>query len=944
MTEVPNGPARVRRLMSLFNEAISYESEAREAFVSDVRRDDADLGAELESLLAAHEPEKDFLASGNSPIAGLVLDLAEETRAAGSTVGAYRIVREIGRGGMGVVYVAERADGQFEQRVALKLVKRGMDSDEIERRFLTERQILASLSHPNIARLLDGGISEDGQPYFAMEYVDGTPLIDYCDGHRLGIDDRLGLFLAVCQAVQHAHANLVVHRDLKPSNILVTSDGQAKLLDFGIAKLLDPAAQGGAARTRTALRPMTPQYASPELVRGEAITTASDVYQLGLLLYRLLTGLHPFPVDTSSVSAAAVSICETPATRPSAAVVQAAGSQNPDIALNRRTTAGHLSRSLKGDLDNIVLKALRKEPGRRYSTAEQLSADLHRFLQHQPVRARPDTFTYRVGKLIRRHRAAFAASVVASIALAATVGYYTAQLQTERDRARAEAAKATRVADFMTGLFKAANTSRLEKDQLSARELLDRGADRVTDELASEPAVQAHLMQVLGEVYEALQIRDRAKPLLEAALEKTEALHDAGHPEIARSAFALGRTLYFLGDYEAAKPLLERAARIQEAEVGPESRALAETLGRLFMLYGRLDDLERAERLFERTVAISEKTLGPDHAGTAKHLNNFALLIRGVEPERARDLFRRVVDIDEKALGENHPYVASALSNLADMNRRLGDTDGVDAMYRRAESIYLEKLPGSNALAQLYINWALFHREFDRDAEAATAYESAIGVYEQSAGGGRPDVAYAYSLYGDLLATTGDYERAVDLQRRALHVREEHYGPDHSLVGYSLELMARTLIAAGDYAAAEVHIGNAMGILEKAVAANDFRLAKAWLTKGDVLVATGRLAEAEVAYRQGLEAWAEDRAPDNPGLAHARGKLAGALVRLGRFEEAETLLTTSYDVLSRSTPADNRQALERYVALFDAWGRSERANHYRGLLASGSARLRSGVR
>ena len=387
---------------ALFEAALEQPPGEREAWLA-AHCDDPALRARIEQLLAAHERSGGILDEPLHPPSDQPESPPPDADV-GRRIGPYRTVDLLGHGGMGSVYLAERADGQFDQRVALKLLRIGFDTEDRTRRFLAERQILATLTHPNIARLLDGGVAGAGQPFFVMEYVDGRPLGQYCDAHRLSIQERLGLFVTVCRAVQYAHSNLIVHRDLKPSNILVTDGGTVKLLDFGIAKLLDPDALPSHAvpRTRTGFLPMTPAYASPEQVRGEAITTASDVYQLGVVLYELLVGRRPYRVRGRTPSEIEHLICTKEPTRPSTALAKVGKGPPEDVGRARKTSPDQLQRVLRGDLDMIALTALRKEPARRYDSAEQLAEDVERYLAGRPVTARAQTWGYRVGEFVRR--------------------------------------------------------------------------------------------------------------------------------------------------------------------------------------------------------------------------------------------------------------------------------------------------------------------------------------------------------------------------------------------------------------------------------------------------------------------------------------------------------------------------------------------------------------
>ncbi len=476
-------PDRWRRVAAILDEVLELPPAEQAGYLELACGGDPGLRSDVEALLAADASSGEFLevpaAEYLTSVFGAALPGAGGGIAAGTRIGSFRVVRELAHGGMGEVYLAQRADGQFEQQVALKLVRSGMDSAEVHRRFLAERQILARLHHPHIAGLLDGGLTAEGRPWFAMEYIAGAQLKAWCDSRGMGIPERLRLFADVCEAVRYAHQSLVVHRDLKPSNILVTDDGEVKLLDFGIAKLLesgpdgDGRGDGGAEpATRTELRALTPEYAAPEQLRGEPVTTATDVYALGAILYELLTGRRPHQFPRRSPAEIERIVCDI----------------DPDPP------------RLGGELDAILLRALQKEPARRYPSAEALLEDLRRWRDGLPVRARPDSALYRVRKFVRRHRLGVVAGGALVLSL---IGGLAATLHQARAKTR-EAAKAREVTDFVVNLFQVADPAESRGREVSAGELLARGVRRVDSALGRQPEVQEELLGVLGRIHREL--------------------------------------------------------------------------------------------------------------------------------------------------------------------------------------------------------------------------------------------------------------------------------------------------------------------------------------------------------------------------------------------------------------------------------------------------------
>lgn len=549
--------ARWERIQALFENASALARDQRAAWLAEQCGQDGALRDQVLALLEASAQSESCLERRvENAIAGALADIGDV--APGTLIGRYRIRRLLGRGGMGAVYLAERADQQFDQQVALKLIGRDMPGGSLARRFRAERQILAHLNHLNIARLLDGGASDDGVPYIAMEYIEGTRIDLYCRQQRLDLRQRLQLFQQVCEAVQYAHQNLIVHRDIKPSNILVAADGTPKLLDFGIAKLIDPQQTGSTdGLTRIYERVLTPEHASPEQVRGEPVGTVSDVYSLGVLLYELLTGVRPFALLGRTLEQIEEVICKLQPSKPSAA------------ATCKDAPRG-LARALAGDLDNIVLRAMHKEPQRRYASAAALSDDIQRYLDDRPVQARPDAWTYRATKFLRRNLVAASLAVAVTLVIAVVVSFYTVQLTAQRDRAATEAAKSAQVAQFLTDIFRVADPAQAQGRQITALELLERGAQDIERRLADQPLVRADLLFAIALSYENLSAYDRAGPLLEESLAIKSAARLEETREYVEMLYELANLRRLEGRSSEAERHFQRALEIQQRTVvGP---------------------------------------------------------------------------------------------------------------------------------------------------------------------------------------------------------------------------------------------------------------------------------------------------------------------------------------------------------------------------------------
>ena len=756
-------PERWRRLNDVFHAASAVDTRERPDFLRQACADDPDLADEVARLLAAHERPAGFIEAAANPSARALL--ASDGVTDGQRIGAYRIIRQIARGGMGAVYLAERADGQYRQQVAIKLIKRGMDTEHVLERFRAERQILASLDHPNIARLLDGGTTDDGQPYFAMEFIDGQPIDAYADAHTLGIQDRLRLFLQVCAAVAYAHQHLVVHRDIKPLNILVTADGLPKLLDFGIAKLLD-AEVDDATSTVTGLRLLTPEYASPEQVEGRHATTVSDVYSLGVVLYELLTGRSPYRPKSRAPLDVAEAVRTTEPPRPSQAAA---------------TVGSATARRLRGDLDTIILTALRKEPERRYQSVERLAADLQRHLDGRPVLARADSIRYRAGKFVRRNRAAVAGAALVLLALlGGTIATAWQARQARAAQARAEQRfnDVRKLANAV--LFDYHDAIKDLPGALPVRERLVRDALGYLDPLAREAVGDASLQRDLAVAYRrigdiqggtlgsnlgdtdgAIQSYRKALGILETLLRSDSA--DAGtRRDVASVSLALSQLTFDQGDVAASLTATDRA------------RALLEPLA-------RSDTTDRRLRL--------ELSAVYDHLGV--------LRLETGDPEAAAELHRRDLQGLEAAGPDERrtPRVRRALSiahhHLADAQAQLGDLTGALESHRRSRALRAElaaEFP-DNADYQRLVGTSNYYMadllaELGRPGEALTLQranatgDSAALRADPRNSAARSGLAFSVSRIGDLLVRMGRSREALPAYRQSLALRERELRAD----------------------------------------------------------------------------------------------------------------------------------------------------------------------
>lgn len=854
-------PDRWHQIDHLFRQALELPQDQRAVFIEAAAGDDLSLRKEVEMLLAAEIDARDYLGESVDAFAEPLmpgLRAALESSDVGQHIGPYRIIKEIGRGGMGAVYLAERDDDQFHHQVALKRIKRGMDTDEIVRRFRYERQILASLQHPNIARLLDGGVSEE-RPYFAMEYVAGQPITAYCDAGQLTIEQRLNLFKSTCNAVQHAHQNLIVHRDLKPSNILVTADGEIKLLDFGIAKLLgDDTSPVTAPETQTGHRVMTPEYASPEQLRGEPITTATDVYALGAVLYELLTGRRPFHTENGAQTTR-----EQPE-KPSTAVSRPAGNKTgsrshltlpEEIGQARQISLERLRRRLRGDLDTIVLKALQPEPERRYQSAEHLLEDVKRHLAGRPVSAQSDTLTYRTTKFVRRHR--FGVSVAALIVVllvgfASVMAYQQKETALERD-------KAEEVAAFLEGLFNAADpvyAGAGRPDTLRARDLLARGVQRIDEDLQSQPEVQARMLTVIGHVYRSLGSYEEAAPLLMQALALRDSLYPASHPEVAESRQALAQLYAITGPYHIADSLYQSALRARRRNGNP--RDVVETLTSYGTLKKTQGALDTAELLLEEALAITETSVTPDLQESQTIRTELANLYEATSRyAEAEAILRSLLQQLRENLGSNHVKVARALNDLSLVLRDQGRYEEAEPFAREALSINLDIYgPDHPNIAANLNNLGANLLGQNRLQEAEEAHRAAVNLLRRVLGDTHDRTGMSITHLAEALRKKENYEEAAQLYEEVL-ARARAENPLRPGVGIIAGLLANVYFDAKDYARAENLYREAIIHLEAFFPNGHIRIGRAQLGLGKSLTHQGLYEQAELALAEALRIFTE---------------------------------------------------------------------------------------
>ncbi|MDP9004661.1 MAG: serine/threonine-protein kinase [Verrucomicrobiota bacterium] len=821
---MPPASERWARVKELFEAAADLSPNARGALLKRECDGDDALRREVESLLDSDAQTDAFI---ELPVLEMPRDLfpePTEESLAGRQFGAYQVIREIGRGGLGAVYLAARSDDEYRKQVAIKLVRRGLDTEDILRRFRNERQILAQLDHPNIARLIDGGTTQDGLPYFVMEYVEGEPIGGYCDTHGLATSERLNLFRKVCAAVTYAHQNLVIHRDLKPSNILVTQEGEPKLLDFGIAKLLGPEEE---AQTMIGQQIMTPEYASPEQVKSETITTVSDVYSLGVLLYELLTGRRPYRLKTRTAEEIGRAITDQEPERPSTAA--GGTSSNPAEDPDSKSCPSN-PRSLRGDLDNIVLMAMRKEPARRYTSVGQFSEDIRRHLDGLPVIARKDTVAYRAERFVSRHRIGVAAATLILLSLIGGIIATLIQVRTShRERAKAEA-----ISNFLGRTLNASNPDKNPNGQPTVKDILDDASKRLAaDALSDQPEVRAELQRIVGESYFSLGQYDLAEQNLTAALQTQ--IRTTGEDGIAALRTRVSLATLWSGakaDYVKANEFyVTHLPRLRAAQKKGLISAdyLASALNGFALLRRAQGDSKEAEMLLREQLTLlplvsAEQKNG---LGVAQAVLALTLADQGKFDEAIKIVREKIVAIRAKKQ-EASPELAANLTGLGSFLLENGQIEESLENLRESEGIYRRLYSGANL--QLGDNLRLQALAFfsgNKPSEAETRINETLKIYRAATSQQFINYATALIVQGMIYSQAARIDEAEKLLREAVRIRMENMPESHFLRATANGALGEFLTGQKRFAEAEPFLLASYESLKKSQAAHSPRASRA---------------------------------------------------------------------------------------------------------------------
>ncbi len=872
-------------------------------------------------------------------------------------IGPYRILRKLGEGGMGEIYEAEQ-EQPIRRPVALKLIKRGMDSREILARFESERQALALMNHPAIAHVYDAGMTDDGRPFFAMELVAGCPITEHCDRGRLDTRERLELFRRVCDGVQHAHQKGILHRDLKPSNVLVTvEDGEPipKIIDFGIAKATTSPLTGRSLHTEVGQWLGTPEYMSPEQAdpMGFDIDTRSDVYSLGVMLYELLVGLRPFELRRTRLEEVLRRIREEEPPRPSTRFSRL-GETSARVARNRRSDPPNLTRRLRGDLDWITMKALAKERPRRYGSPAELAEDLRRHLEHEPVVAGPPSFAYRLGKFVRRNRTGSIAAALILLALLAGVAGTTVGLV----RARHEAEINRKVSELLMGIFEGVDPRDPREGTLTARQILDRGVADLHDELTDEPRLRARLLVAIARAYYRLGHFDDVGPLLDQALELQRSvpggdpageasaraelgwvsLSDGDYelarahfqasldlrqeilksddPALATSLHGLGRSLVKLGRFAEAEPLYRRAREILDRGPGPRPASLPQVIYAQGVLQRAIGRYPESRQLLEQALEMQEETLGPEHSAVGWTSSELAAVLLALDDiPTARRFSERAVAIQERNLGSEHPDVGGALRRLANVLRVAGEYPAAREALERALGIQQRALGHDHpAVADIIFAFGRMERDAGELEAARWRFSDALRAHEEIFGRDHTQVAAVLNELAEIHLRLGDPEVAAGLAERSLRITAAAQGEDHLYLAHPLQILGKVRLVQGDHDSARRHFEDCLAIQERHLESDDRRFAWTFDSLGRLELAEGDWRRARELFARSISIREEVYGPEHLRTAESLILMADVEARHGEVDQARELYGRVLSIRRAHLPAghpDLEQAVER---------------------------------
>ena len=929
---------RCKQIFDICQAALAQPPEGRSEFIRDACPDPV-LRAEVETLARAVDQNTSFLESPLAPAA-----VAESKPAApaaqlsGSLIGRYRLLEKLGEGGMGEVWVAEQKE-PVRRRVALKLIKAGMNSREVIARFESERQALALMDHPAIAKVLDAGSTPQGSPYFVMEYVAGVPITTYCDQHRLGMRQRLELFMHVCEGVQHAHQKAIIHRDLKPSNILVTEvDGKAmpKIIDFGVAKALTQKLTADTLFTHLGQLVGTPEYMSPEQANssGEDIDTRTDVYSLGIIFYELLAGTPPLELRKVAFEEFLRRLREEDPPKPSTKIRTQAPATSTDVARKRQTEPLALARQLRGDLDAIALKALEKERAQRYASPSELAADIGRYLGNEAVLAVPHSAAYRAWKFARRHRAALITAGAFAVVLVAAAVVSIGQ----GIRANREAAAARAVNDFLRNdvLAQAGSSAQVRSGgnanpDLKVRDALDRAASHVAGRFTSHPEVEADIRDTIGNAYMDLGLGSEGRQQLQRALDLYRRVLGTKHRKTLKTLSSLADAIDRGGNPAEAEKMLNQVLELQRRVLGPEDLDTLESIDHLTGVYIALDKYAQAEAVLTPLVEVRRRVQGPEHRDTLASMYSLAFVCHHSDKSNAESLLNKTLELQRRVLGPADPDTIETMNDLAYFYLEKGQLTEAEALERETfEMRRRSEGPDhpDTAVSAEYLGRILYGQGKLAEAEAMFAEE--VRIKKKALGPENPSTQEAVRWLAAMYARQERYPEAEQLYKQTLEIQRRVLGPGNPGLLNLLGGMAFMYRRWGKYALAEDLSAEALSIIRRA--GDSEGSAKFWeLELAAAYCPDKKFTQCETLARDVFD-YRRKKKEDGWASFRAESFLGASLAGQTKYDEAEPLLLEGYRGMTEQLDKKNGEQKaelqfvhQSLVQLYQAWGKPDEA-------------------
>ncbi|MGM0546123.1 MAG: tetratricopeptide repeat protein [Bacteroidota bacterium] len=929
-----------REIECLVDQALELPRNKRHDFIWQNCSGNKQLFNEITEYLAAIEESEGFFQDQIDLYSSLVDEwMAKPTSRkcsfVGERIGCFLITKLIEHGGMGSVYLAERDGDDFDQQVAIKIIRRGMDTPSNIARFKREQQILANLHHHNIAQMYDGGITDEGLPYLVMEYVEGTPIDVYCDNKKCTIEQRIKLFKQVCLGIQHAHKNLVIHRDLKPSNIFVTEDGHVKILDFGISKILEDDNQS-IFETCAHQYPVSLGYAAPEQLSGQPVTTEVDTYGLGVVLYEMLAGVRPFDLEDKNIVQIEHIIRDKNAPAPAVKFNNLpSAKEKQKIANNRNTSPKNLAKYLKSDLGSIILKTLYKEPERRYNSAGELLDDIERYEENKTVEARRHHLRYRVSKFLKRHRKGFATVGIFLLMLAGFAAFYTHKITQERNQAELEAQKSEQVSNFLINIFETNDPANTQGDTLTVNEVLASAKEKM-EQLDDQPHIQSNMMLHLGKIFYKLGQFDEASKHLEEAhaiQQKHGRQKTMLQADILRYLATINIEKY---NYTAADSQLEKSLGIHHDLQETDNANYAKLLNEKAILSRRMGDVDSAETLYNKALNIYSDLPKSEKQELTPAYNNLASLQKAVgKTPFARDMMEESLEYRLETFGPTHPRT---LSTMRSMGILYGDLQNLGKSEELlTETLKINKqLYGRNNIktAEIYNFLGITFKNNGEHDKAEEYYNNALHIYEEKFGNEHPKIAVLFNNIGTLYSTRKNYEQALNYHFKSLAIRKNHFGKTHPKVARSYDNIGYAYKKDGQLDSAETYFKKALTVREDYFEKPNSEIGSSYYNMGSVYGEKQEWNQTEKYLTEALSIQRNHLKEPHPDLVKTYYAMGLLMESIDRFDEAHSYYSKVIDI-RKEFPANDftnyENAVERLSVVYQ---KDDRQNEADSLIAT----------